>query len=264
MAWEKFVAVADKGLRAFVFISALMVAAGCTKAPPTLDDWNLALKSVVEAEPEKALPDGSSGSEACVETRRDESCIPVAILRKPFEKLRIIRPRGQITERVDRPRLIPYILVRDGRLPSLTIAADYPAIATTTKYPSGNSFATRPNRPRIAIVINGDLAYETPDVNTGPYLFMPDKKQWEHLRNIDTESQVQLRLYYTPHDDYSEKALDVGQEDSNRFASEFRAMLIAHESISLALKHKIDESSFKGNDSIHSATERVGIVGWSE
>ncbi|UGB39224.1 hypothetical protein [Frateuria soli] len=246
-----------------LFVTALALAsAGCTDAPPTLDDWTSALSNVVEAAPAKALPDGSSISKACVETRNGEPCVPVDILRNPFDKLRVIRPRGQLVQSADRPRLVPYISIRDGRLPRLTVDADYPAIATTTE--SGIRLGV--NRPRIAIVLNGDLAYETPNIDTplGPVLFMPDGKQSQHLRSIGPKTEVLARLYYTPFGEYRERSLPLSPADSNRFASEFRAMLSAYDSLYRALMPKIDMNTLKGNESLYGETDRVGSLGWTE
>ena len=257
----------EKSARAVLLVTALVVtSAGCTKETPTLEDWNSALADVVDITSVEAQPDGSSLSEACIETRNDEPCIPVTILRNPFEKLRVIRPTGQQAQRADRARLVPYILINDGDHPSLTIAADYPRTATAMNLLSGRSSHVRPNRPRIAIVLDGDLAYETPNVDTplGPMLFMPDATQWEHLKGIKHATQVQARIYYTPLGEYSEEALSVNPQDSSQFASELRAMMAAQDSLSRALKSKITINATTSRSSSSGEPDRARIVGWSD
>lgn len=257
----------DKGARAALFFAALVVtSAGCTKKNPTLEDWNSALARVVDTKSVKALPDGSSLSEACIKTRNEEPCIPVTIMRKPFEKLRVIRPAGQQEQRADRARLVPYILVKDGGHPSLTIAADYPMAATAMNFPSGRPSHARPNRPRIAIVLDGDLAYETPNVDTplGPMLFMPDAMQWEHLKSIKHATQVQARIYHTPFGEYSEEALSVSPEDSSRFASELRATMAAQDSLSRALRGNVVIDAITSRAPSSGEPDRARIVGWND
>ena len=256
-------ATVGRSVRVILFVTAFaLVSTGCTDTPPTLDDWNLALINVVKAAPAKAFPDGSSISEACIETRNGEPCVPVEILRDPFKKLRVIRPRGQLVRSGDRPRLVPYISIRDGRLPRLSVDADYPEIATTTE--SGMGLGA--NRPRIAIVLNGDLAYETPNIDTplDPVLFMPNAEQSKHLRSMGPKTEVLARLYYTPFGDYKERSLPLLPADANRFASEFRAMLSSYDQLYHSLMPKIDVTTLKGNESLYGETDRVGSLAWSE
>jgi hypothetical protein len=216
----------------------------------------------MRASPAKVLPDGASISEACIETRDGKPCIAVDIVRNPFEKLRLVRPRGQLANRADKPALVPYISIRDGRLPRLTVDAHFPASARTVEY--GMDLGV--NRPRIAIVLDGDLAYETPDIDTpqGPLLFMPDGMQSRHLRSIGPRTPVMARLYYTTHGEYREISLPLSSEESGRFASEFHGMLSAYESLYLVLKPNVDTTTLKHNESVYGETDRAGSLQWND
>lgn len=225
--------MADHNARAtaaLVIIVAALAGTGCKRAPSTIEDWNSALTSVIELSSEEQLPDGSTISEACVRVQKGEPCVPVSIHREPFEQLRVVRPKGQVDQLTGRPRLLPYIQIRDGDYPHLSIAAEYPLL-------NGSRVSPLFNQPRIAIVVDGDLVYETRRYGMGGArhtLFNPNAEQWRLLQGIRPGSQVQARLYYTPGQSF-EKTLLVGAEDSSRFTSEFHAMVRAYNALDRAL-----------------------------
>lgn len=255
-------------------VLAMVVAlgAGCAKSQPTLEDWNKALDGALRTTSTTLLSDGSSQSKACIKVVDGKPCVSVAVHRKPFDELRIIRPEGQHAKSAKEPKLLPYIAIRDGRLPGLTIDPDFPV--SVEKSASGRALLEAyaaeglgtSRWVRIAIVANGNLAYETTfnrPSNTSP--FSPDKSESRALRRIKADTPIMARLYYSQGGDVTdETTLPLSDSDSKQFASEFSAMLQAYEALHLELKDKIDFDSLRGNESIYGESEQVGGLQWTE
>src|SRR6185312_13895436 len=211
----------------------------------TLGSWNKDLSRFLGIRSTRNLLGGKSLSVGCVPEVRSEDCIKVNIKRQPFEMVRIVTPENQVD--LGSPGrsalLLPFIFIKDGEEAKLGLFAYVPA-GVRNKHVDGYTRTAVMNE--IAVVSNDDINFLRRSVGGLPGF------GWNNLRELGIAGDISSPAIILSEEDINslsrvkpgsgvavrfvmsylgdEASVDIGDKESEQFATNFQLMLTAYKS----------------------------------